>query len=105
MRVLTVGNMYPPHALGGYELTWRSSVADLRARARGAGADDRLPRPGGRRRGRGRRRRPSRAALVLARPRVPAARSPRADPARAPQRAGLRPPRRGPPAGGRRVVG
>src|SRR5215218_2709703 len=32
MRVLTVGNMYPPHALGGYELTWRSSVADLRAR-------------------------------------------------------------------------
>ena len=32
MRILTVGNMYPPHALGGYELTWRASVADLRAR-------------------------------------------------------------------------
>jgi glycosyltransferase involved in cell wall biosynthesis len=31
MRVLTVGNMYPPHHLGGYELMWRSSVADLRA--------------------------------------------------------------------------
>ncbi len=26
MRVLTVGNMYPPHHLGGYELMWRSSV-------------------------------------------------------------------------------
>ncbi len=32
MRILTVGNMYPPHALGGYELTWRSAVADLRRR-------------------------------------------------------------------------
>lgn len=32
MRVLTVGNMYPPHHLGGYELMWRSSVADLRRR-------------------------------------------------------------------------
>ncbi len=31
MRVLTVGNMYPPHHLGGYELMWRASVADLRA--------------------------------------------------------------------------
>jgi len=31
MRVLTVGNMYPPHHLGGYELTWRSSVEQLRA--------------------------------------------------------------------------
>lgn len=30
MRVLTIGNMYPPHHLGGYELTWRSSVAHLR---------------------------------------------------------------------------
>lgn len=31
MRVLTIGNMYPPHHLGGYELTWRSSVAHLRS--------------------------------------------------------------------------
>jgi glycogen synthase len=30
MRILTVGNMYPPHHVGGYELTWRSSVEDLR---------------------------------------------------------------------------
>ncbi len=30
MRVLTVGNMYPPHHLGGYELVWRSSVEQLR---------------------------------------------------------------------------
>ncbi len=32
MRVLTVGNMYPPHHLGGYELVWQGAVADLRAR-------------------------------------------------------------------------
>jgi len=32
MRILTVGNMYPPHALGGYELTWRAGVAHLRER-------------------------------------------------------------------------
>jgi glycogen synthase len=32
MRVLTVGNMYPPHHLGGYELVWRSAVEHLRAR-------------------------------------------------------------------------
>ena len=33
MRVLCVGNLYPPHALGGgYELTFQSSVRDLRAR-------------------------------------------------------------------------
>jgi glycogen(starch) synthase len=33
VRVLCVGNMYPPHDLrGGYELTWRSSVLYLRAR-------------------------------------------------------------------------
>jgi glycogen synthase len=33
MRVLTVGNLYPPQAPGGgYELTWQSSVAHLRAR-------------------------------------------------------------------------
>lgn len=31
MRILTVGNMYPPHHLGGYELTWRSAVRHLRA--------------------------------------------------------------------------
>lgn len=30
LRVLTVGNMYPPHHLGGYELMWRSAVAHLR---------------------------------------------------------------------------
>lgn len=30
MRILSVGNMYPPHHLGGYELTWRSAVAALR---------------------------------------------------------------------------
>ncbi len=30
MRVLTVGNLYPPHHLGGYELMWRSAVARLR---------------------------------------------------------------------------
>ncbi len=30
MRVLTVGNMFPPHHLGGYELMWRSSVRHLR---------------------------------------------------------------------------
>jgi len=31
VRVLSVGNMYPPHDLrGGYELTWRSAVAHLR---------------------------------------------------------------------------
>ncbi len=32
MRILTVGNMYPPHALGGYEITWRAAVAHLRER-------------------------------------------------------------------------
>ena len=31
MRALTVGNMYPPHHLGGYELVWRSAVEHLRA--------------------------------------------------------------------------
>ncbi|HEY1360071.1 MAG TPA: glycosyltransferase family 4 protein [Thermoleophilaceae bacterium] len=30
MRILTIGNMYPPHHLGGYELTWRSAVDHLR---------------------------------------------------------------------------
>ncbi len=32
MRVLAVGNMYPPHHLGGYELMWRSAMNALRAR-------------------------------------------------------------------------
>jgi glycogen(starch) synthase len=31
MRVLTVGNMYPPHHLGGYELMWSAGVEALRA--------------------------------------------------------------------------
>ena len=31
MRILTVGNLYPPHHLGGYELMWRSAVAHHRA--------------------------------------------------------------------------
>lgn len=26
MKILTVGNMYPPHHLGGYELAWQGSV-------------------------------------------------------------------------------
>ncbi len=30
MRVLTVGNMYPPHSHGGYEVLWHSSVEHLR---------------------------------------------------------------------------
>ncbi len=32
MRVLSVGNMYPPHHYGGYELVWHSAVEHLRAR-------------------------------------------------------------------------
>ncbi|MEA2171499.1 MAG: glycogen synthase [Solirubrobacteraceae bacterium] len=31
MRILTVGNMYPPHHLGGYELLWEAAVEGLRA--------------------------------------------------------------------------
>jgi glycosyltransferase involved in cell wall biosynthesis len=31
MRILAVGNMYPPHHLGGYELVWQSAVRSLRA--------------------------------------------------------------------------
>jgi glycogen(starch) synthase len=31
VRVLTVGNMYPPHHYGGYELIWQSAVNHLRA--------------------------------------------------------------------------
>ena len=30
MRVLSVGNMYPPHHLGGYELIWRAAVNHMR---------------------------------------------------------------------------
>lgn len=30
ISVLTVGNMYPPHHLGGYEITWRQAVEHLR---------------------------------------------------------------------------
>ncbi|HEV2814822.1 MAG TPA: glycosyltransferase family 4 protein [Solirubrobacteraceae bacterium] len=32
MRVLTVGNLYPPQHLGGYERMWQAAVAGLRAR-------------------------------------------------------------------------
>jgi glycogen synthase len=32
VRVLTVGNMYPPHHYGGYELVWHSAVEHLRSR-------------------------------------------------------------------------
>lgn len=32
MRILSVGNMYPPHHLGGYELVWRSAIRHLRGR-------------------------------------------------------------------------
>lgn len=31
MKVLTVGNLYPPHHLGGYELVWQAAVRALRA--------------------------------------------------------------------------
>lgn len=30
MRVLTVGNLYPPHHFGGYEQVWQSAVGHLR---------------------------------------------------------------------------
>ena len=32
MRLLAVGNMYPPHHYGGYELVWQAAVEHLRAR-------------------------------------------------------------------------
>ncbi|MDQ4124460.1 MAG: glycosyltransferase, partial [Actinomycetota bacterium] len=32
MRVLTVGNLYPPQHLGGYERMWQAAVRGLRAR-------------------------------------------------------------------------
>lgn len=48
MRVLAVGNMYPPHHLGGYELVWRSAVRHLRSLGhdvRVLTTDVRLPNP------------------------------------------------------------
>ena len=48
MRILTAGNMYPPHHLGGYELTWRSAVGHLRGaghRVRVLTTDYRNPAP------------------------------------------------------------
>lgn len=48
MRVLAVGNMFPPHHLGGYELVWHSAVRHLRAaghRVRVVTSDYRAPRP------------------------------------------------------------
>lgn len=30
MRVLAIGNLYPPHVLGGYEIIWRGAMAHLR---------------------------------------------------------------------------
>jgi glycogen(starch) synthase len=53
MRILTVGNMYPPHHHGGYELVWQSAVEHLRSAGHDVrvlttdldtGADDRDPR-------------------------------------------------------------
>lgn len=32
LRILTIGNMYPPHHLGGYEVMWRAVVGTLRER-------------------------------------------------------------------------
>lgn len=32
MRVLSVGNLYPPHSLGGYEAVWHGFMSHLRAR-------------------------------------------------------------------------
>jgi glycosyltransferase involved in cell wall biosynthesis len=52
VRILTAGNLYPPHHLGGYELLWQAAVRHLRAaghevrvlctdhREDGAGAED-----------------------------------------------------------------
>jgi glycogen(starch) synthase len=46
--VLAVGNMYPPHHLGGYELVWRSAVRHLRSlgyEVRVLTTDFRVPNP------------------------------------------------------------
>jgi glycogen(starch) synthase len=32
VRILAVGNMYPPHHFGGYELVWQSAVHHMRSR-------------------------------------------------------------------------
>jgi glycogen synthase len=32
VRILAIGNMYPPHSIGGYEATWRSSTEHLRGK-------------------------------------------------------------------------
>jgi glycogen synthase len=48
MRILSVGNLYPPHHLGGYELMWRSAVEHMRARGhdvRVLTTDHRVARP------------------------------------------------------------
>src|SRR5438552_15011542 len=48
VRALAVGNMYPPHHLGGYELVWRSAVRHLRElghEVRVLTTDFRLPSP------------------------------------------------------------
>ncbi|MDE0805159.1 MAG: glycosyltransferase, partial [Acidimicrobiales bacterium] len=48
LRVLTVGNMYPPHHRGGYELVWESAVAHLEAQGhtvRVLTTDHREPQP------------------------------------------------------------
>src|SRR3954447_4560432 len=48
VRVLAVGNMSPPHHLGGYELVWRSAVRHLRSLGhdvRVVTTDFRLPAP------------------------------------------------------------
>jgi glycogen(starch) synthase len=50
MRILTVGNMYPPHSLGGYELIWESWVRHAEAQGhqvRVLTTDFRLDAPGG----------------------------------------------------------
>jgi glycogen(starch) synthase len=49
VRALAVGNMYPPHHLGGYELVWRAAVRHLRElgnEVRVLTTDFRVPYPG-----------------------------------------------------------
>lgn len=50
MRVLSIGNLYPPYYVGGYELLNRGVVDDLRARGHEVRVlvSDRRPGPGGR---------------------------------------------------------
>ena len=48
LRLIAVGNMYPPHHLGGYEVVWRSAVEHLRAQGHAVRiltTDFRLERP------------------------------------------------------------